>query len=526
MKTLSVVLLLTFTIMPNAFAKKTREQRRAEREARKKTYGVSKGTKKWKCRKGQGSQTKSDCKATLRNICPTNDGWKMSGSSCKKQKLYKIKKGKSKWRCKKHSDGTHKTKSDCVSKLKQECATKASDGWVVKGSKCKKGKQYVFKYNSKKTKIKCSKARSSSSGTKYKDKDECKKALAQECTKKASEGFTMKGSSCRRGKQYTIRSNSKGTKMKCAKARSSDTGTTYKSKQDCIAKLKEQCTSKAAEGFTVKGSKCVKGKQYTIRANSSGTKMKCAKARSSDTGTTYNSKQDCVAKLKEQCTSKAAEGFTVKGSRCVKGKTKKYEIASVSKGFKCKRVRTEDAGKTYYNSKQDCAAALTTQCALKENVDKGYTMKGSRCTEGSGFMGKVGGFVSEHAGSAVSAVQEHGATAVGFFKNQANQKKLDACKKKLDEITSVSVELLKASESDPDEKSVFKTMNLTRAQLQTNLNHATLNSYKEEESEVSISQLAKTPIAGCDAGCVAKVKNFMTGAPNNSCDHIQTAESE
>ena len=255
--------------------------------------------------------------------------------------------------------------------------------------------------------------------------------------------------------------------------------------------------------------------------------MKCAKARSSDTGTTYNSKQDCVVKLKEQCTSKAAEGFTVKGSRCVKGKTKKYEIASVSKGFKCKRVRTEDAGKTYYNSKQDCAAALTTQCALKENVDKGYTMKGSRCTEGSaGFMGKVGGFVSEHAGSAVSAVQEHGATAVGFFKNQANQKKLDACKKKLDEITSVSVELLKASESDPDEKSVFKTMNLTRAQLQTNLNHATLNSYKEEESEVSISQLAKTPIAGCDAGCVAKVKNFMTGAPNNSCDHIQTAESE
>lgn len=32
MKTLSVVLLLTFTIMPNAFAKKTREQRRAEKE--------------------------------------------------------------------------------------------------------------------------------------------------------------------------------------------------------------------------------------------------------------------------------------------------------------------------------------------------------------------------------------------------------------------------------------------------------------------------------------------------------------
>ena len=150
-------MLLIFTLCLNAnlvFAKKTdaekaadkaaKEQRKKERkekkEAAKLTFGIDKGESKWKCKKGLGTQSRSDCKSSLKQECSGKTGWKSSGSSCKKEKLFAIKTAGSNFKCKKDSSGTF-TKDNCISELTKICPSKGA-GYAMKGKSCKKAKLF------------------------------------------------------------------------------------------------------------------------------------------------------------------------------------------------------------------------------------------------------------------------------------------------------------------------------------------------------------------------------------------------
>ncbi|MGK0367584.1 MAG: hypothetical protein ACI9QD_000722, partial [Thermoproteota archaeon] len=202
----------------------------------------------------------SDCGDALKKQCAAkkDDGYTMKGRKCKKGKTFTIKDAKSGLKCKKSKTGEYKSKTDCADALKIQCEAKKSDGYEMKGRKCKKGKAYEIKV-SKKGGLKCKKSKTG----KIQSLDKCKTELAIQCK---NNGLTLSSSKkkCKAAKVYIIKSNRKGNKLKCkkttGKTKKPDYGSHYEDKASCSKELSSICGKETKlKEFKMRGSFCSEG---------------------------------------------------------------------------------------------------------------------------------------------------------------------------------------------------------------------------------------------------------------------------
>jgi hypothetical protein len=114
-------------------------------------------------------------------------------ASAKNQKKYELKTSKKTIKCRKTKNGTHESKSDCVALVIKACAEKKSDGFIMKGKKCKRVKRYELKSSLISKTLKCVKTYKGE----YKGKSECMSDLREQCFNKGKD-YTVKGKKCKK----------------------------------------------------------------------------------------------------------------------------------------------------------------------------------------------------------------------------------------------------------------------------------------------------------------------------------------